>query len=173
MASRRSQCVVVMATTAVALFAANLIDRGTALQCQFCIGVDHCNVSVEGINPTNCTDEIVRKTNTSLATFMPTLVYEPKIEEDAYQCVHVRATSLTDMTFLFIRGCIYSMNATDFCDLRYASFRGTRECVVCDDEDVCNDVAISDAMQRATPTVVVWLVTLCATLIIANHYLRR
>lgn len=174
MSSKRSRCVVVMATTLVALYAATLIDRGAALECHFCVGIDECNVTAMGVEPVNCTDEIVRLTNESLASFMPTLVYSPKIEEEAYQCVHVRATSLTDMTFLFIRGCTYSMNSTDFCDLRYASFRGTRECVACNDEDLCNDVAISDARKQPPPSLTtVWLVTLSATLITVNHYLRR
>ncbi|XP_065090190.1 uncharacterized protein LOC135711328 [Ochlerotatus camptorhynchus] len=174
MTSRRPFSEVAIATAVLVLFATTLIDRGVALKCHFCVGINHCNATGEEIEPINCTDDIVRRTNESLASFMPTLVYGPKISEDAFQCVHVRATSLTDMTFLFVRGCVYSMNSTGFCDIRYASFRGTRECVACDHEDLCNDVAISDAGKLPQPAAIVtWLVTLSTTLITANNYLHR
>lgn len=144
---------------------------GAALDCHFCIGIDACNYTAE-VNRSlaeiddkvvSCTAELVHLTNESLAGFMPTLRWTPVRSTDEFQCVHVRATSLADITFLFIRGCTYATNNQSFCDLRHSSFQGRRECVACDDADSCNDVPSS-----ATRSWIAWLTTITAMLIAAS-----
>ncbi|KAL9696594.1 hypothetical protein quinque_016173 [Culex quinquefasciatus] len=142
-----------------------------ALDCHFCIGIDACNYTAE-VNRSlaeiddkvvSCTAELVHLTNESLAGFMPTLRWTPVRSTEEFQCVHVRATSLADITFLFIRGCTYATNNQSFCDLRHSSFQGRRECVACDDADSCNDVPSS-----ATRSWIAWLTTITAMLIAAS-----
>ncbi|XP_058452744.1 uncharacterized protein LOC131431194 [Malaya genurostris] len=143
-------------TTVVVMLAimTGVIDRGVgALDCHFCIGVNHCNVTSEQIEPVTCTEKIVHLTNESLAGFMPTLSSSRIRDREDFQCVHMKATSLTDRTFLFIRGCIFG--SIEFCDLRYASFRGTRECFACATENHCNVVSSSEKVTIDAVTVIV------------------
>uniref|UniRef100_A0A1Q3FPJ9 Uncharacterized protein n=1 Tax=Culex tarsalis TaxID=7177 RepID=A0A1Q3FPJ9_CULTA len=154
-----------------------LIDRGVALDCHFCIGIDNCNYTSEenrslieiDSKVVSCTHELVHLTNESLAGFMPTLVWTPVRSTEEFQCVHVRATSLADITFLFVRGCTYAINNQSFCDLKHSSFQGTRECVACDDADSCNDVPSSASRSSLTT----WLTTITAMVIAASAVIQR
>lgn len=151
---------------------------GAALDCHFCIGIDACNYTAEENRSlaeiddkvVSCTAELVHLTNASLAGFMPTLGWTAVRSTEEFQCVHVRATSLADITFLFIRGCSYATSHNQsFCDLRHSSFQGTRECVACDDADSCNDVPISASRSSITSA---WLTTITAMLIAASRHYR-
>ncbi|XP_055544158.1 uncharacterized protein LOC129729544 [Wyeomyia smithii] len=152
-----------------------LIDQGdivVGLECHFCIGMISCNRSGEEIETMPCTAEIVHRTNESLASFMPTLVKTQVLNREEFQCVHVKATSLSDRTFLFIRGCVYAtVSSIEFCDLRHASFQGTRECVACNREDRCNDVILSGSERNVISAIT--MVGVFAVLCVVNHvYLR-
>ncbi|XP_055609142.1 uncharacterized protein LOC129756319 [Uranotaenia lowii] len=159
-----SSCCSLVGVGLTLLLGIGLIGQGIALECNFCIGINACNVSAEELDKVECTEKIVELTNRSLATFIPPLAWVERAERDQYQCIHVRATSLTDTTFLFVRGCIFAPTSVDFCDLRYASFRGTRECVACEDEDLCNDVLSSGVNHNWHRSSVVWI-TLIAILV--------
>ncbi|XP_058825700.1 uncharacterized protein LOC131685774 [Topomyia yanbarensis] len=152
MTSKQRLTAATAAVAVVAMIAMGLIDQGVvALDCHFCVGVDNCNVTGEEIEPVTCTEKIVHLTNESLAGFMPTLGKSPVRDREDFQCVHVKATSLTDMTFLFVRGCVFGTKSIEFCALRYASFCGIRECLACDHENRCNEVVFSSAAGRSIP----------------------
>uniref|UniRef100_A0AAG5D3P2 Uncharacterized protein n=1 Tax=Anopheles atroparvus TaxID=41427 RepID=A0AAG5D3P2_ANOAO len=64
---------------------------------------------------------------------------------NSYECVHVRATSVSGHVFLFVRGCVHRLEGAErFCSLSHAAFQGALECVACDGEDRCNHIPLPD-----------------------------
>ncbi|XP_055642068.1 uncharacterized protein LOC129778915 [Toxorhynchites rutilus septentrionalis] len=172
-----SKCVMMLPTAwllPVLMVILFLIGQSVALECHFCAGIDRCNVSRGEVQSVTCTDEIVRLTNESLASFIPSLASVRRKDREEFQCIHVRATSLADVTFLFIRGCVYATRSDEFCDLRYASFRGTRDCVACDHEDLCNNITISgSAWKTPAGSLALVLVNAVSAIIFAFNRIYR
>ncbi|KFB43704.1 AGAP001181-PA-like protein [Anopheles sinensis] len=132
-------------TIAVPLLFLLLAKTGLALDCDFCYGEEDCSLGRD-VPVVTCDEESVQLTNGSLASFIRPLRTALPTTRHTYECVHVRATSVSGHMFLFVRGCVHRLEgAGRFCSLSHAAFQGSLECVACDGEDRCNNIPLLDA----------------------------
>ncbi|XP_052867580.1 uncharacterized protein LOC128273614 [Anopheles cruzii] len=131
----------------------SLVQTGFALRCDFCYDVDDCSLG-EDVPAVTCDEETVQMTNSSLASFIRPLRSSLPTLRNQYECVHVRATSVSGHVFLFVRGCVHRLDgpASHFCSLPHAAFQGSLECAACYDEDRCNNLPIAEgSLSGAEP----------------------
>lgn len=132
-------------TIAAPLLFLLLAKTGLALDCDFCYGEEDCSLGRD-VPVVTCDEESVQLTNGSLASFIRPLRTALPTTRHTYECVHVRATSVSGHVFLFVRGCVHRLEgAGRFCSLSHAAFQGSLECVACDGEDRCNNIPLLDA----------------------------
>uniref|UniRef100_A0A182NQW5 UPAR/Ly6 domain-containing protein n=1 Tax=Anopheles dirus TaxID=7168 RepID=A0A182NQW5_9DIPT len=118
---------------------------GYGLDCDFCYGEEDCSLGSE-VPVVTCDEETVQQTNSSLVSFIRPLRTALPIVHGHYECVHVRAASVSGHVFLFTRGCVHRQEGgRHFCSLPHAAYQGSNECMACHGEDRCNNVPVPQA----------------------------
>ncbi|XP_053670385.1 uncharacterized protein LOC128720718 [Anopheles nili] len=134
--------IVTVSVVPVALVLLSLTKTGLALECDFCYGEDDCSLGID-VPVVRCDEDAVQLTNSSLASFIRPLRTTLPTVHERYECVHVRATSVSGHVFLFTRGCVHRLEGgRTFCSLPYAAFQGSLECLACDKADRCNNIPV-------------------------------
>uniref|UniRef100_A0A182FS75 Uncharacterized protein n=1 Tax=Anopheles albimanus TaxID=7167 RepID=A0A182FS75_ANOAL len=115
-----------------------------AAVCDFCYDVEDCSLG-QDVPTVECDEESVQLTNSSLASFIRPLRSSLPTLPNQYECVHVRATSVSGHVFLFVRGCVHRLDdaTRHFCSLPHAAFQGSLECVACSEGDRCNNIPLT------------------------------
>uniref|UniRef100_A0A2M4C074 Putative salivary secreted peptide n=1 Tax=Anopheles marajoara TaxID=58244 RepID=A0A2M4C074_9DIPT len=134
------------AAAVVCLVFLSLVQTGCSLRCDFCYDIEDCSLGPD-VPTVVCDEESVQLTNGSLASFIRPLRSSLPTLPNQYECVHVRATSVSGHVFLFVRGCVHRLDATPtrhFCSLPHAAFQGSLECVACSEGDRCNNIPLND-----------------------------
>lgn len=117
-------------------------SQGYGLDCDFCYGDEDCSLGKE-VPVVTCDEEAVQLTNASLVSFIRPLRTALPILHDRYECVHVRAASVSGHVFLFTRGCVHRQEGgRHFCSLPHATFQGSLECMACHEDDRCNNIPV-------------------------------
>ncbi|XP_049536704.1 uncharacterized protein LOC125951738 [Anopheles darlingi] len=133
------------AAAVVCLVLLSLVQTGCSLRCDFCYDVEDCSLG-QDVPTVVCDEESVQLTNSSLASFIRPLRSSLPTVRNQYECVHVRATSVSGHVFLFVRGCVHRLDdATGhFCSLPHAAYQGSLECMACSEGDRCNNIPLTD-----------------------------
>ncbi|XP_050100906.1 uncharacterized protein LOC126581359 [Anopheles aquasalis] len=131
--------------TVVCLVLLSLVQTGCSLRCDFCYDVEDCSLG-QDVPTVVCDEESVQLTNSSLASFIPSLRNSLPTLPNQYECVHVRATSVSGHVFLLVRGCVHRLDdpTLRFCSLPHAAFQGSLECAACSEGDRCNNIPLTD-----------------------------
>ncbi|XP_052889469.1 uncharacterized protein LOC128297809 [Anopheles moucheti] len=118
-----------------------MAKTGHGLNCDFCYGEEDCSLGTD-VPMVRCDEESVQMTNSSLDSFIrPLRTALPTIHQ-RYECIHMRAKSVSGHVFLFVRGCVHQLEGgRHFCTLPHATFQGSLECIACHG-DRCNNVPV-------------------------------
>uniref|UniRef100_A0A182TLI2 Protein sleepless n=1 Tax=Anopheles melas TaxID=34690 RepID=A0A182TLI2_9DIPT len=131
----------ITAVTSVIVGLLALAKTGYGLDCDFCYGDEDCSLGLD-VPVVECDEESVQLTNSSLASFIRPLSTALPTKHNHYECIHVRATSVSGHVFLFTRGCVHQLEGgRHFCSLPHAAFQGSLECIACVG-DRCNNVPV-------------------------------
>uniref|UniRef100_A0A182QML7 Uncharacterized protein n=1 Tax=Anopheles farauti TaxID=69004 RepID=A0A182QML7_9DIPT len=142
---------------------------GYGLDCDFCYGEEDCSLGAD-VPVVTCDEEAVQLTNSSLVSFIRPLRTALPIERARYECVHVRAASVSGHVFLFTRGCVHRQaGGGHFCSLPHATFQGSLECMACDGEDRCNNIPVRPIAEGSSAKVqssLLSLVVSCSVVVV-------
>uniref|UniRef100_A0A182VW52 Protein sleepless n=1 Tax=Anopheles minimus TaxID=112268 RepID=A0A182VW52_9DIPT len=146
-----------------------LVKTGYGLDCDFCYGDEDCSLGKD-VPVVQCDEESVQLTNSSLASFIRPLRTALPTIHNRYECIHVRAKSVSGFVFLFTRGCVHQMEGgRHFCSLPHAAFQGSLECIACHG-DRCNNVPVSEDDENGSSSMArssLISLTLCSLLAVS------
>ncbi|XP_049287661.1 uncharacterized protein LOC125766096 [Anopheles funestus] len=135
------RCFATIITASVLMGLLVLVKTGYGLDCDFCYGEEDCSLGID-VPVVKCDEESVQLTNSSLVSFIRLLGTDLPTKHHRYECIHVRAKSVSGRVFLFTRGCVHQLEgARHFCSLPHAAFQGSLECIACHG-DRCNNVPV-------------------------------